>query len=89
VSARPMQLACANCFWLQQIRETGEGQCWRHPPQVIVLFSQRPDLASAAVQTMQAPTKVRPTMTPTEFCGDFMPCDDMMQRSIAAQGASN
>jgi hypothetical protein len=79
-------LSCSNCVWLSQIRSDGQGECWRNPPQVIVLVSQRADLASAQMGMVQRPTKVRPTMQPGEYCGQFAPCPPGFTRPVADAG---
>lgn len=73
VNGQRVPLCCANCIFLQLIDESGKGQCFRHPPQVIVLMHHVRDVQHAQLVAQQRPTKVRPTMEPTEFCGDFQP----------------
>lgn len=76
------QVICANCAFWQNIRPDGLGECWRHPPAVIVLFSQKPDLAIANVSTIQRPTNVRPTMPGESMCGDFVACPQGWRRRV-------
>lgn len=78
------QVICANCAFWQNIRPDGFGECWRHPPAVVVLFGQKADLSSAAMQTIQRPTNVRPTMPADSMCGDFVPCQPGWKRRVVA-----
>lgn len=82
MNATPVALACANCFWHQNKREGGIGDCWRHPPQVIVLFGPKADLQRAQNGLVQQPTGARPTMQPHEFCGEFTAAPEAMPMQI-------
>lgn len=84
-----VHIACANCAWFQNIRPDALGECWRYPPQVIVLFGQKADFASANVQAVQRPTNVRATMMPDSFCGEFRPSPaGWVRRTVEPQQAN-
>lgn len=68
-----MRPSCGGCMFLQAVRENGEGECYRYPPSVVVLVRQIKDVERAQMAAQQAPTRVRPTMLPGEFCGEFRP----------------
>lgn len=81
-----VQISCHTCMWLSQIRpSTGEGECWFSPPQVVVLFGQRANIANAQQQTVQQPTKIRPTMRPGEYCAHWSPCQPGWKRATVQE----
>ncbi|MGE0289546.1 MAG: hypothetical protein AB7P16_24930 [Bradyrhizobium sp.] len=81
-----VRVSCANCMWLANIQANGWGECWRHPPSIVVLMSQRADVSSAKMGVVQQPTKIRPTMTPGEYCADWRMCPPNFSRPTVESG---